>query len=207
MMITIGVEVKSTQKLQMSQTVRKIMKIDSHICCAFAGLSADARVLVNKARLEAQSYRLSVEDPASLEYIARHVATIQQKFTQQGGRRPFGISTLIGGFDIDGKVSLWETEPSGGYSQWKANAIGRNDKSTREYLEKQFDERKREGLEEELTEAEGIKMAVKALLENVESGSKNIEVAVLRRDKNLEYLSADEIAVLETAIVAEKDQK
>lgn len=102
--------------------------------------------------------------------------------------RPFGISTLIIGFDPhDNKPRLYQTEPSGIYSAWKvrsafpsdrcvlnlkqANAIGRSSKTVREFLEKNH--------KDDMTREESIKLAVKSLLEVVQTGAKNIEISVM----------------------------
>lgn len=71
-----GVERKSTAKLQDAASVRKVVPIDSHICLAFAGLQADARVLINRARTEAQSYRLTLDEPITVEYVTKYLAGI-----------------------------------------------------------------------------------------------------------------------------------
>lgn len=119
-LVVLGCEKRSALKLQDTRiTPSKIGLIDTHVCLAFAGLNADARILLDKARLEAQSHRLTVEDPVSVEYITKYVAGVQQRYTQSGGVRPFGLSTLIVGFDKGGRVPrLYLTEPSGIYSGW-----------------------------------------------------------------------------------------
>lgn len=136
--VVLGVEKKSVAKLQEERTVRKICLLDDHVVMAFAGLTADARILINRAQIECQSHKLTVEDPVTLEYITRYIAGLKQKYTQSNGRRPFGISSLIGGFDYDGLPHLFQTEPSGIYYEWKANATGRSAKTVREFLEKNY---------------------------------------------------------------------
>ncbi|XP_005214603.1 proteasome subunit alpha type-7 isoform X2 [Bos indicus x Bos taurus] len=181
--VVLGVEKKSVAKLQDERTVRKICALDDNVCMAFAGLTADARIVINRARVECQSHRLTVEDPVTVEYITRYIASLKQRYTQSNGRRPFGISALIVGFDFDGTPRLYQTDPSGTYHAWKANAIGRGAKSVREFLEKNYTD---EAIEtDDLT----IKLVIKALLEVVQSGGKNIELAVMRRDQPLKVIT------------------
>ncbi|GAA5876503.1 hypothetical protein JCM16303_003558 [Sporobolomyces ruberrimus] len=195
--VVLAVEKKSVLQLQDPRTVRKTALLDDHIVLGFAGLTADARILIDRARTECQSHRLTVEDPVSVEYITRHIAGIQQKYTQSGGVRPFGISCLIVGFDHDDEKTpkLYLTEPSGIFSAWKANAIGRSSKTVREFLEKNW--------KPELTNSETIQLAVKSLLEVVQTGAKNIDLAVMEGFGKVRNLTADEL----TAVVAEIEKE
>jgi 20S proteasome subunit alpha 4 len=45
---------------------------------------------------------------------------------------------LIAGFDNYGKPHLYYTDPSGSFSEWKAQSCGRNSKQVSEYLEKHY---------------------------------------------------------------------
>ena len=62
---------------------------------------------------------------------------------------------------------------------FKANAIGRSAKTVREYLEKHYNE------EQVATDKGTIKLALRALMEVVQSGAKNVEFAVMRRGERL----------------------
>ncbi|XP_036179514.1 proteasome subunit alpha type-7 isoform X2 [Myotis myotis] len=158
--VVLGVEKKSVAKLQDERTVRKICALDDNVCMAFAGLTADARIVINRARVECQSHRLTVEDPVTVEYITRYIASLKQRYTQSNGRRPFGISALIVGFDFDGTPRLYQTDPSGTYHAWKV----------------------------------------------VQSGGKNIELAVMRRDQPLKILNPEEIEKYVAEIEKEKEE-
>ncbi|XP_027702849.1 proteasome subunit alpha type-7-like isoform X2 [Vombatus ursinus] len=157
--VVLGVEKKSVAKLQDERTVKKICALDDHVCMAFAGLTADARIVINRARVECQSHKLTVEDPVTVEYITRFIATLKQ-----------------------------------------ANAIGRSAKTVREFLEKNYTE------DTIATDSEAIKLAIRALLEVVQSGGKNIELAIIRRNQPLKMFSAKEIESQVVDIEKEKEE-
>ncbi|GAA5877628.1 hypothetical protein JCM3774_005363 [Rhodotorula dairenensis] len=196
--VVLAVEKKSVLQLQDPRTVRKTAMLDDHVCLGFAGLTADARILIDRARMECQSHRLTVEDPVSVEYITRHIAGIQQKYTQSGGVRPFGVSCLITGFDHDDPTPrLYLSEPSGIFSAWKANAIGRSAKTVREFLEKNW--------KADMNRDEVIQLAVKSLLEVVQTGAKNIDLAVMDGFGKVRNLTHDELTSVVSDIEREKE--
>mmetsp|Transcript_29537 Transcript_29537/g.75796 ORF Transcript_29537/g.75796 Transcript_29537/m.75796 type:complete len:245 (-) Transcript_29537:104-838(-) len=182
--VILAVEKRATPKLQDPRTIRKILTVDNDIALAFAGLNADARVLVDKTRIECQSYRLNVEDNPTVDYVARFIARTQQKYTHRGGVRPFGISTLLGGFNTDGVPELYQTDPAGTYYAWKATAIGKNSKSVVDFLEKKY--------VEDLAEDAALRLALKGLLEVTEASGKNIEVVIVRKS-GLHWMKEDEL--------------
>ena len=185
-LIAIAIEKTSIVKLQDTSTFRKVCPLDSHVMCAFAGLHADARVLIDKAQVQCQSHRLTYEDPITIERIARFIATTQLKYTQRAGVRPFGIATLVCGFDQTGEGHIYETLPSGLYTEWKARTIGKHDQTVMEYLEKHN--------KDDQSDEDALKLAVGALLEVVENGSKNLEVAFMKKGETMRLMTEDELA-------------
>jgi len=217
--VVLAVEKRAIAKLQDSRTIRKIVSIDENTVLAFAGLTADARVLINKVRVQAQSYRLTMEDSPSIDYLARYLAKVQQQYTQQGGVRPFGIATLItgvGSAEDNTKPYLYQTDPAGTHSRWKAQVIGgRNSKSLREFLEKQYaqlvtDNKEASGDETDeggLKESQCVRLAIQALLEVVDSGAKTMEICVVRRGGAKHMMPETDIDTIVQAIEEEQQEE
>jgi len=131
---------KKSSELQEVIGSEKIFKVDDHIGVAIAGLTADARVLVDKARVQAQVNILNYDERISVKDSTLNICEYLQLFTQNAGVRPFGVSFLIAGVDTNGEASLYLTDPSGAMWGYKAWAIGSGTTEARAYLEEHYKE-------------------------------------------------------------------
>ena len=137
--VVLAAEERATSKLQDPTFMWKIFQIDEHVGAAVAGLSCDAHILVDQARVYAQSNRLLYDEPIDVEILTRRIGEIKQLYTQHAGVRPFGISMLFGGLDRKGSRLFW-TDPSGAFLAYKAWAIGAGGDAANEILEADYKE-------------------------------------------------------------------
>jgi len=142
---------RQRDKLIVDESANKIQEVDDHIMVVSSGITSDARILIEKARILAQQHRVTYDSEPTTESIVREIADTKQQFTQYGGARPYGVSMMFGG--TNGKPALYTTDVTGNYLQYKANAIGENDEKIKTRLREEY----REGM----TSKEAIKLAIK----------------------------------------------
>lgn len=169
---------KKFSKLQERWGSEKIFKIDDHIGIAISGLTADARVLIDKARIQSQVNILSYDEKISVKDVTLHICEFKQAFTQNAGVRPFGVSFLIGGVDSNGP-SIYLTDPSGASWGYKAQAIGSGATETRAFLEKNY--------KDNLSDEELLLLPLKALREMMgdDLNPNTCDIGVIMRDDRL----------------------
>jgi proteasome alpha subunit len=176
------------RKLPLAENIgsEKLFKIDDHVGVAIAGLTADARTLVDQARVHAQVNILSYDEKVSVLETTRDLCDQMQLYTQNAGVRPFGVSLLVGGIDDDGTSQLFMTDPSGSYWGYFATAIGQGSPTAREYLTKNYDPKKT---------FEELKLMTVATLEEVMDGeieADRFEIAIISaKDKTWSLLTLE----------------
>ena len=67
----LAVEKRLTSPLLEPSSVEKIAEIDVHVGAAMSGLVADARTLVDHARVEAQNHRFTYDEPIGVEALTQ----------------------------------------------------------------------------------------------------------------------------------------
>lgn len=185
--VVLAVEKKLTSVLVDETSFRKVQPISENAGAVYAGLGPDFRVLMQHSRKLASEYWLQYQTPVLLSSLVRDTAQTVQEYTQSGGVRPFGISSLVAGWDEDGP-HLYQIDPSGAYYEWKATAIGKNMKNAKMFLEKRYSP--------DLSLEDVIHIALLTLKEGYEGQMtpKNIELGVIgKENKTFRLLSPAEI--------------
>jgi proteasome alpha subunit len=144
---------RTIQKLLIPESIEKISKVDDHIGVAACGILADARVLIDYARVRCQINKITYDESIEVSALVKDICDRKQRFTQIGGIRPYGVSLLVAG--ANGGPHLYETDPSGTVREWKAHAIGRGGKEAKKVLVDEF--------KDSMSKDKAIDLAIKAL--------------------------------------------
>ncbi len=185
--VVLIVDKRIASRLMEPKSIEKIFQIDEHIGCATSGLVADARVLVDNARVTAQVSKITYDERISVEMLVKKICDYKQNYTQYGGVRPFGTALLVAGVDDQG-VHLFETDPSGALVSYKAGSIGAGRNVVMEVFEEQY----QEGMEMEEALVLGLR-ALKKATEEENLNPKSVEIGVVRRGSNFRRLDDTEV--------------
>ncbi|XP_023023022.1 proteasome subunit alpha type-4 [Leptinotarsa decemlineata] len=170
----------------------KIYKLNEDMVCSVAGITSDANVLTNELRLIGQRYLFQYGESIPCEQLVSWLCDVKQAYTQYGGKRPFGVSILYMGWDKHYGYQLYQSDPSGNYSGWKATCIGNNSSAAISNLKQEY----KEG---EMTLKDAKSLAIKVLVKTLDMAkltSEKVEMATLSRVNNktvINILSSTEV--------------
>jgi proteasome endopeptidase complex, archaeal, alpha subunit len=180
------VDKRVPSRLVEPKSIEKIYDVDEYIGCATSGLVADARILVDQARREAQIHKITYGENTSVEGLVKKICDHKQNYTQYGGARPFGTALLMAGVDELG-VHLFETDPSGALVAYKAGCIGSGRPVVMDMFEKDF----QDGMKFDDAVVLGLK-ALGAASEDKLSSS-TVEVGVVEKNRKFRRLDEKEL--------------
>jgi proteasome alpha subunit len=184
--VVLGSE-ENIEALEEAEYSWKIFKIDGHVGAAIVGLSSDARILIDQARIYAQSNKLTYDEPIDVEVVTKRICDIQQMYTQHAGVRPFGVSLIFAGVDKTGN-SVFGTHPSGTYRGYKATALGAGRETVLAILKDEY--------RENLSLEEIVKLTVKCLVKALEARQlpPRIKIAIVPSEtKQLQMLTDEKL--------------
>lgn len=195
--VVLLVDKRITSRLIEAESIEKIFQIDEHIGVATSGLVADARALVDRARVEAQINMVTYDEPIGVEVLSKKICDHKQTYTQYGGVRPYGTALLIAGVD-DNNPRLFESDPSGALLEYKATAIG----AGRNTFMETFEEKHRD----DMTVDEAVMLGMEALYRatDVKLDASTLEVGMVTlEDHQFRKCPEEEVASFVERILEE----
>uniref|UniRef100_A0A8C9GZG3 Proteasome endopeptidase complex n=1 Tax=Piliocolobus tephrosceles TaxID=591936 RepID=A0A8C9GZG3_9PRIM len=175
-------------------SIEKLLAIDEHIGCAMSGLMADARTLIDYARVECNHYKFVYNENIKVKSCVELISELALDFSNisDDGRkkimsRPFGVALLIGGVDVNGPC-LWYTEPSGTNTRFQAASIGSAQEGADLLLQENYNKNMT------FEEAEILALTVLRQVMEDKLSSTNVEIASIKNnDKHFHKYSTEDI--------------
>jgi len=135
--VVLGVEKVIFSKMLLKTSNRRVATIDAHAGLAIAGLAADGRQVVDRARDEASNYREVYGSAIPPKVLAARLADYVHYFTIHGALRPFGSAVVVAGYDDEAQThELYAIEPSGHCLRYFGCALGKGRQSAKSDIEK-----------------------------------------------------------------------
>jgi len=189
--IVLAAEKRVSSPLLLPSSIQKIAEIDSHVACAMSGLTADARTLIDHARVDAQNYRFTYDEPISVQSLTQSVCDLALRFGEDrkdkdAMSRPFGVALLMGGWDGNTPV-LFHTDPSGTFLQYAAKAIGSGSEGAQTQLENEYHRSL------SLQEAEILALTVLRQVMEDKLEPNTVEIGIIGKDKKYKLLDAQTV--------------
>ena len=78
--VVLGVEKRVQSPLLEASSIEKIMEIDGHLGCAMSGLTADARTMIDHARVTAQNHAFTYDESIKVESVTQAVCDLALRF-------------------------------------------------------------------------------------------------------------------------------
>lgn len=184
--VVLLIDKRITSKLVEPTSIEKIFQIDDHIGCATSGLVADARALVEYARVTSQINMVTYSEKMPVELLVKKICDFKQNFTQYGGVRPFGTALLLAGVDDTG-IHLFETDPSGALMSYKAASIGAGRNAVMEIFE--------DGYKENMSLDDAVMLGLQALQKATEgeAATPTVEIGIVSRGEKFRKMSKEEV--------------
>jgi len=190
--VVLGVEKRVQSPLLEAASIEKIMEIDAHLGCAMSGLTADARTMIDHARVTSQNHAFTYNEKIKVESVTQAVCDLALRFGESMDNeeammsRPFGVALLIAGVDESGP-QLYHTDPSGTFVRYEAKAIGSGSEAAQAELQDKF--------HKQMTLAEAQALTLKVLKDVMEEklDKHNVQLAQVTPNLGFEILSEEKL--------------
>ncbi|WFD29699.1 proteasome endopeptidase complex [Malassezia sp. CBS 17886] len=200
--IVLGVEKRVQSSLLVSSSIEKIMEIDTHVGAAMSGLTADARTMIDHARVVAQNHRFVYDEPIKIESVAQSVCDLALRFGENTEdedakmSRPFGVALLIVGVDEDGP-QLYHADPSGTFVRYDAKATGSGSEGAQTELQEKY--------KKDLSMREASLLTLRVLKQVMEEtlDEHNVQLAVVAKRSGRDGRATGEFEILDEARLKE----